>query len=82
MALKIKLENISRRTFDKVTGKPLEQVTQEYVCENCRHLVEPSDAFCWQCGNALEPSGLVEHYSDGEKLTDAQFKERKEKVKW
>jgi len=75
---KIKLENIVDEGFDRQTGKPVSKVTAEYICENCRHLVEASDKFCWQCGEKLEVSDIVEHHSQGKQLTEEEFqKERK-----
>ena len=77
----IKLENIVKvdgSNFDRQTGKPItEKVTEEYVCEGCRHLVGATDKFCWQCGEPLEESSKVEHYHKGEKLSGTKFKERK-----
>jgi len=77
MAKIIKLENITDMSFSPVTGKQVEKVTEEYVCENCRHLVGRDDRFCWQCGERLEPSARVEHYHAGERLTDKKFEEEK-----
>lgn len=81
MAKKIKLENIVADGYDRNTGKLTEKVTDEYVCEACRHLVNTSDAFCWQCGSELSLSNLVEHHSNGKKLTDKQFQDRRNKIK-
>lgn len=69
----IKLENIQKKAG-------IEQVVEEYVCENCRHLIDPSDKTCWQCGEKLEQSELVEHYYKGEKLNEGQFKSLKQKI--
>lgn len=66
MAKIIKLENINLTP----TG---EQVTEEYVCENCRHLIASTDTICWQCREKLEQSKQVEHYHKGEKLTNEGF---------
>ena len=77
MANIIKLENIKDAGFSPVTGKYANEVTEEYVCENCRHLVGRDDGFCWQCGGKLEPSALVEHYHRGERLTSEKFEEKK-----
>lgn len=71
MAEIIKLENIN-----KVDGR--EQFVEEYVCGNCRHLVEPNAKTCWQCGEKLEPSGEIEHYHKGVKLSVARFKKELE----
>jgi len=73
MANIIKLENINE---ERQTHK--EKYVKEYVCSNCRHLVEPTDTTCWQCGEKLKQSSGVEHYHRGEKLSDIQFKELKE----
>lgn len=80
MADKIKLENIKEKGFDRTSGKPKTDVTIEYVCSACCHLVESGDAFCWQCGEKLVPSTLVEHYHKGERLTDKEFKKRAGKL--
>ena len=77
MANIIKLENIKDAGFSPATGKQAKQVTEEYVCKSCRHLVEKGDPFCWQCGEGLEPSGLTEHYHRGIKLSDGQFNKAK-----
>ena len=66
----IKLENIQPKDG-------MEQPTEEYVCESCRHLVEPTDKVCLQCGEKLEQSNLVEHYYKGEKLTDEEYQKRR-----
>ena len=76
---RIKLENMVDKGFDRQTGNPISEVTVEYVCEACRHLVNPEDKFCWKCGMALEQSNLVEHYQRGEGLSDADFEARKPK---
>ena len=73
MPNKIKLENIVPAGFDRQTGKPTLRITNEYVCEACRHLVELADKFCWQCGEELKQSELVEHYQQGRKLTDKEY---------
>ena len=75
MAKTIKLENIKDASFSPVTGKYTSEVTEEYVCEACRHLVGRDDGFCWQCSEKLEPSALVEHYHRGERLTSEKFEE-------
>ena len=77
MAKRIKLENIVSRGFDRQTGKLIEKETLEFVCEACRHLVNQSDKFCWQCGGKLEVSDLTEHYYKGEKVTDEKYQRRR-----
>jgi len=69
----IKLENIIDEGFDRQTGKTVSKATTEYVCENCRHLIEVSDKFCWQCGERLEQSNFVEYYSKGGKITKEEY---------
>ncbi|MBA7617111.1 hypothetical protein ES703_24422 [subsurface metagenome] len=73
MAKVIKLENIQPKDG-------VEQLVDEYACENCRHLINPNDKTCWQCGEKLEQSELVEHYHKGEKLNEGQFKSLKQKI--
>ena len=74
---KIKLGNI-HYLFDRMTGKPKTELTTEYACQNCRHLIEAEDIYCWQCGEKLEVSDIVEHHSQGKQLTEEEFqKERK-----
>jgi len=68
MAKIVKLENIQPR----VKGQA-EELTEEYVCGNCRHLIEPINAFCWLCGEKLEQSKLVEHYYMGQRLSNEGF---------
>lgn len=72
MAKIIKLENIQPPKKGEA-----EQPTEEYVCGGCRELVGKDDKVCWQCGEKLEPSEMVEHYHKGEKLSNSKFKERK-----
>ena len=73
----IKLENIETDGFDRNTGKPMEKIIEEYVCEACRHLVNKDDKFCRQCGAKLEPSSRVEHYFEGKKLTNKEFNDKR-----
>jgi len=63
----IKLENI------RLNG----ELVTEYVCEGCRELVGKDDKVCWQCGENLGQSELVEHYHRGERLTDEEYQRRK-----
>ena len=74
MAKIIKLENIVPVRYNRQTGEPSSEVTEEYVCEACRHLVKTIDKFCWQCGGELEQSTLIEHYSKGKKLTEEEYR--------
>lgn len=78
MAKIIKLENIEERGYDRIIGKPVEEFTIKYVCEACRHLVSVEDKFCWQCGEPLGLSDLVEHYYKGERLIDKEYKRRRD----
>lgn len=68
MAKVIKLENIN-----VIKGTRQEHYVEEYVCSNCRHIINLTDKTCWQCGGKLEPSGTVEHYYRGGKLTTQEF---------
>lgn len=77
MPKKIKLENIVGTGYNRMTGKPAEHTTEEFVCENCRNLVKQEDVFCWNCGSPLEASSVVEHWHRGEKLTKKEFSKRK-----
>jgi len=70
MASIIKLENINLDPHERK-----EKYVEEYVCYNCRHLVEPTDTTCWQCGEKLEQSSGAEHFRRGQKLTEGEFKE-------
>jgi len=79
MANIIKLENIKDAGFSPATGKQAKEITEEYVCEACRHLVDREAQFCWQCGEKLQLSALVEHYHQGERLTSEKFEEEKKK---
>lgn len=76
MAEIIKLQNIQKKHREDKE----EQLVEEYVCSNCRHLVEATDTACWQCGEKLEPSGEIEHYHKGVKLSVAQFKKELEGI--
>jgi len=77
MAKRIKLENIVSYGFNRQTGKLIEEETLEFVCKACRHLVSQDDKFCWQCGEKLEASDLVEHYYKGGKITDEEYQRRR-----
>ena len=72
MAKIVKLENINA-----IKGTRQEQYVEEYVCSNCRHLINPDDKTCWQCGERLEQSSLIEHYHRGERLAEGEFQKRK-----
>ena len=73
----IKLENIRMSGFDRQTGEPMSDTTVEFICENCRHIVNEADKFCWQCGSPLETSTDVEHWNVGKKLDTNQFNQAK-----
>jgi len=77
MVKKIKLENIVGTGYNRMTGKPAEHTTEEFVCEACRHLVNEGDKFCWNCGSPLEASSVVEHWYRGKKLTNTEFSKGK-----
>jgi predicted amidophosphoribosyltransferase len=69
----IKLANVNTE-FDRNTGVEKNIiVADEYVCENCRHLVGKSDKFCWQCGEELSESNIVEHYRKGKKISNSEY---------
>jgi predicted amidophosphoribosyltransferase len=69
----IKLENVNTE-FDRNTGEEKNIfVEDEYVCENCRHLVSPLDKFCWQCGCELNKSSVIEHYRKGKPISDSDY---------
>jgi len=72
---KIKLENI-HYLFDRMIGKPKAELTTEYACQNCRHLIEAEDIYCWQCGEKLEGE-LIEHYYKGEKIIEEAYQEKR-----
>jgi len=61
---KVKINGTIIKGFDRKTGIPVKETKEEYVCENCRHLVEKLDDCCWQCGNPLEVSNLIETYGE------------------
>ena len=77
MADKIKLENIVQAGFSPTDGKSKLVLTNELVCSNCRHLVASDSAFCWQCGEQLTPSSIIEHYEKGVKLDQAAYEIKK-----
>lgn len=77
MPHRIKLENIVSKGYDRQSGKAIIIETSEYVCGGCRHLVELDDVYCWRCGEVLEQSNIIEHHSQGQQLTDAEFHERR-----
>lgn len=73
MAERIKLENIVPAGFDTETGDEFINITEEYVCGSCRHIVGLADKFCWRCGELLEDTGKVEHWRKGEQLDGEEF---------
>ncbi len=96
MLKKIKLENIVVRQklhqhpiypdyarYCPECGESVEEevIIDEFICENCRHLVGENEKFCWSCGNPLETSLVVEHWHKGKKLPDEEFEKRKETIK-
>jgi len=80
MVDKIKLENILHKKYDRQTGEPVLEETEEFVCGNCRHLVEQNDAYCWSCGSNLVNSEKVEHYVMNKLLTSEEFVQAKIKT--
>lgn len=68
-----KLQNFANNGYDRQTGLPDIQETEEFICGNCRHLVDKNDKFCWQCGESLDKEEETEHYAMGKKLTNEQF---------
>jgi predicted amidophosphoribosyltransferase len=74
MASKIKLESIRAGGFDSENGDEFVNLVVEYVCGDCRSLVEEGDKFCSYCGAKLVDNGDVEHYSKGKKLTSTEYK--------
>jgi hypothetical protein len=76
MADRIKLENIVPAGFDVDTGDEFLNITEEFVCGNCRHLVGQADKYCGQCGELLKDMGKIEHWDKGKRLTDKEFKEQ------
>ena len=76
MADRIKMENIVPAGFDTETGDEFVNLTDEYVCSNCRHLVGKNDKYCSQCGELLKDTGAVEHWEKGEELTGKKFEAR------
>ncbi len=97
MARKIKLENIKRvtrehkhngmeyrdREFCPECGENLTSyaVTEEYVCEVCRHLTEQNSKFCSRCGEELFDGNRVEHHMGSFKIEDDLFQTIKGKIK-
>jgi uncharacterized protein YlaI len=75
----IKLENIVIRGFDKQTGELKATPTEEYVCDNCRRLVDPSDKYCEFCGDKLVPVTDTEHHVLGEQLSHLEFNQLRTK---
>lgn len=73
MSQKIKLENSHGVEYDRETGEPYLSVTEEYVCDKCRHIVKQPDKFCWRCGEQLEDTGMIEHHAGAFQVTHDQF---------
>jgi len=73
MGKRVKLENIIQAGFTTDMGDRIFNITEEYVCKNCRHLVEVIDKFCWFCGEELESSDIVEHWQKGIQLSNEAF---------
>lgn len=97
MSKKIKLENViainlehkhdgidfSNNKFCSKCGEKTEgqAIKEEYVCQSCRHLIQPTDKFCQNCGEALTDSNIIEHHISGSQLDDDLFQVIKEKIK-
>ena len=73
MANKVKLENIMQAGSDQETGDRFLNITEEYVCGNCRHLVEAADKFCWYCRSELRTSDKIEHWQKGVQIAEDTF---------
>ena len=71
----IRLENL-RSIHNRDTGNLILEKVTEFVCGACRHLVNQTDKFCWQCGEMLEQTNKVEHYYRGEQFADKNFQEK------
>lgn len=69
--------------FCPVCGESIidEVVIVEYVCSNCRNLLEKDWAFCPYCSGGIEASTKVEHYYRGEELSDKKFTEKCKELK-
>lgn len=72
---KVKLENMHGMRFNPQTGEAEIPVITEFVCEGCRNLVKQGDVFCWACGDALQDTGLIEHYGFGGQVDHKDFVE-------
>uniref|UniRef100_A0A6M3L6G2 DZANK-type domain-containing protein n=1 Tax=viral metagenome TaxID=1070528 RepID=A0A6M3L6G2_9ZZZZ len=97
MAKKIKLENINEiRQEHKHDGIDYNKskfcpkcgakttsliVVEEYVCQGCRHLVQPLEEFCGFCGESLVDSNLIEHHISISQVDDVLFQTIKGKIK-
>jgi len=75
----IKLDIIIKKQYNRETGELEVEEKEEFVCKQCRHLVEPTNKFCWFCGTVITEHTETEHYVLGRKLTDDQFKQVKGK---
>ncbi len=56
-------------------------IKEEYVCEACRHLVEPTYVFCPHCGGELSAGDKVEHHIGGLQIDNELFSVVKDKIK-
>lgn len=70
---KVRLENIVNCGYDNDTGDRVLNITVEFVCSDCRHLVEGGDAYCWCCGKKFDGGATTEHYQKGKQLTNESF---------
>ena len=96
MANRIKLKNMFNATkihnhngqeyrdkpFCSYCGESLVVLTarEEYVCEACRHLIQPSDVFCSHCGEELFDSNKINHSFGGIRVDAGMFEAIKSKV--
>lgn len=71
---KIRLENIVPCGYDSKTGDRFLNITVEFACSNCRHIVEVDDGYCWCCGGKFDGSAVTEHYQKGKQLSNESFK--------
>lgn len=96
MVERIKLENVigipqehkhdgidyGKNSFCPKCGQKLIalSISEEYVCEKCRHLVQKDDMFCSFCGEVLSDSKKVEHYAGDSQIDEESFKKIKAKI--
>ena len=87
MAEKITLRRIARQQIAHIhtcspkaiycseCGEAIQEykVIEEKKCGACEHIIQPTDQFCWHCGEELIDNGTTQYFDDESELTEIEF---------